>query len=85
MQDHLDWHFAEQELALVEQVTPSLRIDLLAGQQAVVRQYHQMDLGTERLVAPIGLNYRKDLIVATIRALGCWVYYQLHLCQILTY
>ena len=84
MRDHLDWHFAKLELALVRQVVPSLQIDLLAVQQAMARPCYQRDLAIERLVAVIGLNYRKDLIVATIQALDCLVSCQLHLCQILT-
>ena len=84
MRDHLDWHFAKQELALVRRVVPSLQIDLLVVQQAVVGQCYQRDLAIERLVAVIGLNYRKDLIVATIQAMDCLVSFQLHLCQILT-
>ena len=84
MRDHLDWHFAKQELALVRRVVPSLQIDLLVVQQAVVGQCYQRDLAIERLVAVIGLNYRKDLIVATKQAMDCLVSFQLHLCQILT-
>ena len=84
MRDHLDWHFAKQELALVRQVVPSLQIDLLVVQLAVAGQCYQRDLATERLVAAIGINYRKCLIVPTILALDCLVSFQLHLCQILT-